>query len=92
MKTAIERWEPRIDVIDVQVGFDSGQDGTVYVDLRYTVRGVNDPRNLVFPFYVIPDHPALPAPEDDAVPPSRSALSSSGPGRPEGRAAMAVAR
>jgi phage baseplate assembly protein W len=92
VKTALERWEPRIDVVDVRVGFDSGQDGTVYVDLRYTVRGVNDPRNLVFPFYVIPDHPALSAAGEDAGPPVRPALSSSGLGRPEGRAAVAVAR
>jgi phage baseplate assembly protein W len=92
VKTALERWEPRIDVVDVRVGFDSGQDGTVYVDLRYTVRGVNDPRNLVFPFYVIPDHPALSAAEDDAGPPMPSAAQSSGPGRPHGRGAVAVAR
>jgi phage baseplate assembly protein W len=92
VRTALERWEPRIDVVDVRVGFDSGQDGTVYVDLRYTVRGVNDPRNLVFPFYVIPEHAAPPGALDDAVPPARPALSSSGSGRPEGRAAVAVAR
>jgi len=24
------------------------------IDVQYTVRGTNDPRNLVFPFYVIP--------------------------------------
>src|SRR5688500_17221175 len=92
VRTALERWEPRIDVVDVRVGFDSGQDGTVYVDVRYTVRGVNNPRNLVFPFYVIPDHPAGPEAVDDAAPPVRPALASSGPGRPQGRGPMAVAR
>jgi phage baseplate assembly protein W len=60
VRTALERWEPRVDVLDVRVGFDRVDAGTVYVDLHYTVRGVNDPRNLVFPFYVIPDHPPLP--------------------------------
>jgi len=90
VRTALERWEPRIDVVDVRVGFDSGQDGTVYVDLRYTVRGVNDPRNLVFPFYVIPEHPALSEAPDDA-----HLLPVAGPSdtqRPEARAAVAVAR
>jgi phage baseplate assembly protein W len=92
VRTALERWEPRIDVVDVRVGFDSGQDGTVYVDVRYTVRGVNNPRNLVFPFYVIPDHPAGHEAVGDAEPPARPALASSGPGRPHGRGPMAVAR
>ena len=31
-------------------------DGVLYIDIGYAVRGTNDPRNLVFPFYVIPPH------------------------------------
>jgi uncharacterized protein len=30
------------------------ESGALYVDISYQVRGLNDPRNLVFPFYVIP--------------------------------------
>lgn len=56
VRAALERWEPRIDVVDVFVGFDEAEAGTLYVDVRYAVIGHNDPRNLVFPFYVIPDH------------------------------------
>ena len=56
VRASLERWEPRIDVIDVAVSYDRVDTGTVYVDLQYTVRGANDPRNLVFPFYVIPEH------------------------------------
>jgi phage baseplate assembly protein W len=69
VRSALERWEPRIEVTDVRVAFDQADVGTVYVDLRYTVRGVNDPRNLVFPFYVIPDHPqpVSPAADDGAA-------------------------
>ena len=26
----------------------------LYIDIGYAIRGTNDPRNLVFPFYVIP--------------------------------------
>ena len=29
--------------------------GDVHIDIAYSARGLNDPRNLVFPFYVIPD-------------------------------------
>ena len=29
-------------------------EGRLLIDIRYRIRGDNDPRNLVFPFYVIP--------------------------------------
>jgi phage baseplate assembly protein W len=51
---ALDRWEPRIDVTDVVIEFDSEDAGVLYIDIQYTLRGTNDPRNLVFPFYVIP--------------------------------------
>ena len=56
VREALERWEPRIELVDVGVSFEAIQTGTLYVDVGYLVRGSNDPRNLVFPFYVIPDH------------------------------------
>lgn len=55
VREALERWEPRIDVNDVVVSFDRISDGRVHIDIAYSARGLNDPRNLVFPFYVIPD-------------------------------------
>ena len=30
-------------------------EGVLLIDIGYAIRGSNDPRNLVFPFYVIPD-------------------------------------
>jgi phage baseplate assembly protein W len=56
VRQALERWEPRIEVRDVSVGFDAIEAGSLYVDITYLARGSNDPRNLVFPFYVIPSH------------------------------------
>ncbi|MCU1693849.1 MAG: baseplate protein [Frankiales bacterium] len=56
VRVALERWEPRIDLEDVVVRFDDVEDGTLYIDVQYVLRGTNDPRNLVFPFYVIPPH------------------------------------
>src|SRR6266508_3942594 len=64
VREALERWEPRIAVQDVNVGYDRIESGRVYVDVGYVILGTNDPRNLVFPFYVIPDEEvgtALPA-------------------------------
>jgi len=56
VRTALERWEPRIDVDDVDVTFNAADSGVLYIDITYRIRGTNDPRNLVFPFYVIPQH------------------------------------
>lgn len=63
VRLALERWEPRIDLADVRVGFHPSRPEVLLIDVDYTIRGVNDPRNLVFPFYVIPSRP-----DADAVP------------------------
>lgn len=55
VREALVRWEPRVDLLDVSVSFDQIAAGTLYIDIAYQVRGMNDPRNLVFPFYVIPE-------------------------------------
>ena len=55
VRTALARWEPRIEVDDVVIAFDSVDKGTLYIDVHYTVRSTNDRRNLVFPFHTSPD-------------------------------------
>ncbi|MFC5730661.1 MULTISPECIES: GPW/gp25 family protein [Nocardioides] len=56
VRIALNRWEPRVDVEDVAVRFDAVDRGVLYIEISYSLRGENDPRNLVFPFYVIPPH------------------------------------
>lgn len=56
VRIALDRWEPRIDVEDIRVDFVDAAAGILHIDIRYTISGTNDPRNLVFPFYVIPSH------------------------------------
>jgi hypothetical protein len=70
VRAALDRWEPRIVVDDVLIAFDRQDSGTLYIDVHYTVRDTNDVRNLVFPFYVIPDgeQPAVPAAGAAALP------------------------
>ncbi len=58
VRESLLRWEPRIEVTDVIVTPDPGDSGILFVDVRYTILSTNDPRNLVFPFYVIPEEPA----------------------------------
>ena len=54
VREALRRWEPRIDVIDVRVGPHPAERDALLLDIRYTTSDSNDPRNLVYPFYVIP--------------------------------------
>lgn len=58
VKEAVGRWEPRITLDDVTVEPDPSRDGAVLIHLDYTVRATNDRRNLVFPFYTIPNEGA----------------------------------
>jgi phage baseplate assembly protein W len=55
VRNALRRWEPRIDVLDVIVNRADDHPSLLYIDVTYSVRDTNDPRNLVFPFYVIPE-------------------------------------
>lgn len=56
VRASLVRWEPRVTVRDVDVSFDKDDRNTVLVSVSYTVNTQNDPRNLVFPFYFIPEH------------------------------------
>lgn len=51
---ALARWEPRIEVLEVDARPDRAEPERLRVSIQYRVRGTNAERNLVFPFYVIP--------------------------------------
>ncbi len=54
---ALGQWEPRVVVDEVTPFGDERDTSLVRVLIRYRLRTSNDPRNLVFPFYVIPHEP-----------------------------------
>lgn len=56
VEDALDRWEPRIDVLDVDVGPHPEESGTLLIRVDYQLRETYDRRNLVFPFYIIPHH------------------------------------
>lgn len=58
VQQSLARWEARIEVDDVVVTSDPAEPSTLYIDILYTILGTNDPRNLVFPFYVLAEEPA----------------------------------
>lgn len=55
VKKSVRQWEPRVDVHDVFVTLDPDQPNRLNVDVIYVIKHTNDERNLVFPFYTIPD-------------------------------------
>lgn len=55
VRASLLRWEPRVDVAEIRVTFDRERPGLALIDVSYVVRTTNDRRNLVVPFYSIPE-------------------------------------
>jgi phage baseplate assembly protein W len=54
VRDAVSQWEPRVTLEDVDIEPDPKDRSRVMIHLTYRVRTTNDQRNLVYPFYVIP--------------------------------------
>ena len=54
IRAALDRWEPRVEVTDVEFDLDGNDRGELVIQIAYRVRATNHVRNLVYPFYVIP--------------------------------------
>jgi Bacteriophage baseplate protein W len=54
VRAALDRWEPRIEVVSVDFDLDRAGEGVLEVMITYRIRATNRERNLVYPFYVIP--------------------------------------
>jgi len=52
VREALVRWEPRIDIVSVQVTPAPDQDSQVLVALEYRIRDTNELFNLVYPLYL----------------------------------------
>ncbi len=52
VKDALVRWEPRIQVKEVEIHEQSSDDGKVHISISYLVRATNNEFNLVYPFYL----------------------------------------
>lgn len=50
--TALTKWEPRIDNVQVTINQDRMQEGIILIEIGYTVRKNNNAVNLVFPYYL----------------------------------------
>jgi phage baseplate assembly protein W len=52
VRQALLRWEPRIDLQDVQVAPKPGEPNALLIYIAYRVRTTNSRFNLVYPFYL----------------------------------------
>lgn len=51
---ALRQWEPRIEIVRVDAAADPKEPAQVRIEIGYRVKATNDERNLVYPFYLIP--------------------------------------
>jgi phage baseplate assembly protein W len=59
VREAIERWEPRASVVGVDFDLSGRHEGRLDIVLTYEIPEVPGVRNLVHPFYVIPEEEGL---------------------------------
>ena len=52
VQVALERWEPRIELREVEVVTDPARDGVLLVEIKYEVKDTHDERSIVYPFYL----------------------------------------
>jgi hypothetical protein len=52
VRDALTRWEPRIDVLDVQAATSPDQKNMLLIRIDYRVRSNNAAYNLVYPFFL----------------------------------------
>ena len=54
VREALLRWEPRIEIREIDVQPDLQEPSYVLINIAFVVKATNDERNLVYPFYLIP--------------------------------------
>jgi len=52
VREALTLWEPRIELINVNVATDKAEEGMLLISIDYRVRMTNNEFNLVYPFYL----------------------------------------
>jgi len=49
---ALDMWEPRIDVLGVNVYVDREVDGALWTEIYYLIKATHDERSIVYPFFL----------------------------------------
>jgi len=54
VQDALGWWEPRIEVMEIETKPDPNDTSILSINIQYRIKETNDPRNIVYPFYLIP--------------------------------------
>jgi phage baseplate assembly protein W len=54
VEEALGWWEPRIEVLEINTHPDPLDTSRLLIDIGYVIKATNDPRSIVYPFYLIP--------------------------------------
>ena len=57
IRSALDRWEPRIAIEEIQFDTSGADEARLQIELTYRLRATNAVRNLVYPFYLVPASP-----------------------------------
>ncbi|MBE9594780.1 MAG: GPW/gp25 family protein [Proteobacteria bacterium] len=52
VREALTLWEPRIELVNVNVSVGKAEEGKLLISIDYRVRSTNNEFNLVYPFYL----------------------------------------
>jgi len=53
VEEALGRWEPRINVQEVNALIDPGRDGALLIEINYEIKDTHDTRSIVYPFFLM---------------------------------------
>lgn len=56
---ALKFWEPRIDVVKVEIYRDLGENGGLLAEINYQIKATHDPRSIVYPFFIVDEEPPV---------------------------------
>jgi phage baseplate assembly protein W len=52
VEEALDRWEPRIDIVEVNAGSDPNRPGVLLIEIQYQIKDSYDERSIVYPFFL----------------------------------------
>jgi phage baseplate assembly protein W len=52
VQDGLQRWEPRIDLLDVRTDFMAEEPGALVIEIDYRLKTTQDVRSFVYPFYL----------------------------------------
>lgn len=53
VEEALERWEPRVEVREVEITTDPNNGATLMIEIKYTIKDSHDERSIVYPFFLM---------------------------------------